>query len=86
MFYLKVGSVANKKMIKKVYVAVQNFAAAPPKEGWSRTQISNVLLHEKNANFPLIKPQMTRKLAICWVLKLISHFFLSYFNIANQKY
>ena len=25
MFYLKVGSVANKKMIKKVYVAVRNF-------------------------------------------------------------
>ena len=33
MFYLKVGSVANKKMNKKVYVAVQNFAAAPHKAG-----------------------------------------------------
>ena len=33
MFYLKVGSVANKKMVKKVYVAVPNFAAAPQKEG-----------------------------------------------------
>ena len=41
MFYLKVGSVANKKMIKKVhaYVAVQNFAAAPKKEGWTHVQI-----------------------------------------------
>ena len=47
MFYLKVGSVANKKMIKKVYVAVQNFAAAPQKEGWSGAQILIILLHEK---------------------------------------
>ena len=39
MFYLKVGSVANKKMIKKVFVAVQNFAAVPQNEGWSRAQI-----------------------------------------------
>ena len=38
---------ANKKMIKKVYVAVRNFAAAPPKQGWSRAQISIILLHEK---------------------------------------
>ena len=75
MFYLKVGSVANKKMIKKVYVAVQKFAAVPPKEGWSRAHISIILLHEKKkkASFPLINPQMTRKLAICWVLKLISY-------------
>ena len=33
MFYLKVGSVANKKMIKKVYVAVQNFGGSAPKRG-----------------------------------------------------
>ena len=51
MFYLKVGSVANKKMIKKIYVAVQNFAVAPPKEGWSRAQISIILLHEKKSKF-----------------------------------
>ena len=51
MFYLKVGSVANKKRIKKVYVAVQNFAAAPQKEGWSRAQISIMLLHEKKQVF-----------------------------------
>ena len=50
MFSLKVGSVANKKMIKKVYVAVQNFAAAPQKEGWSCAQISIILLHEKKNN------------------------------------
>ena len=47
MFYLKVGSVANKKMIKKVYVAVQNFVAAPQKEGWSHAQISIILLYVK---------------------------------------
>ena len=51
MFYLKVGSVANKKMIKKVYVAVQNFAAVPQNEGWSRAQISIILLHKKRQVF-----------------------------------
>ena len=50
MFYLKEGSVLNKKMIKKVYVAVQNFAAVPQKEDWSRAQISIILLHEKKSN------------------------------------
>ena len=39
---------ANKKMIKKVLVVVQNFAAAPQKEGWSHAQILIILLHEKN--------------------------------------
>ena len=77
---------ANKKMIKKVYVAVQNFVTEPQKEGWSRAQISIILLHEKKrAKFPLIKPQMKRKLAICCVLKVIAHLW-SYFNIVNQKY
>ena len=33
---------------------MQNFAAAPQKEGWSRAQISIILLHYK-ASFPLIK-------------------------------
>ena len=50
IFYLKVRSVANKKMIKEVYVAVQNFAAALQKEDWSRAQISIILLHEKKNN------------------------------------
>ena len=50
MFYLKVGPVANKKMIKKVYFTVQNFAAEPQKD-WSRAQISIILLHEKKQNF-----------------------------------
>ena len=42
---------ANKKIIKKVYVAVQNFPAAPQKESWSRAQISIILLHEKKQVF-----------------------------------
>ena len=61
---------------------MQNFAAAPQKEGWSHAQILIILLHEKN---PLIKPQMKRKLVIFWDLKLVSHF-SSYFNKANLKY
>ena len=35
---------ANKKIIKKVYVAVQNFATAPQKERWSRAQISIIFI------------------------------------------
>ena len=46
MFYLKVGSVANKTMI-----TVQNFAAAPQKEGWSRTQISFFFYYMKKKMF-----------------------------------
>ena len=65
---------------------MQNFAAVPPKEGWSRAQISIILLHGKKSSFPLIKPQIKRKLVIFWALKVISHFFLSYFNKGNQKY
>ena len=41
----------NKKMIKKVKVAVQNFGAAPQEEGCSCVKISIILLHEKNQIF-----------------------------------
>ena len=37
--YLKLESVANKKMIKKICVAVQNFTAVLEKEAWSCPQI-----------------------------------------------